>query len=477
MRDYFKPKTWLITALMLMIAFSLSSAIVYFGFQKNIRFTNASASNNVRGWAWNANIGWISFNCTDNSPQCVNSNYGVSISSDTGHFSGYAWSSSVGWISFNETGAPDYAFNTGCLTSGSCSGASNCTACYNFTDRKVYGWGKILSLGDNGWIKFSGNKQNGQPWAPSVTIDPATGSVSGWAWNANDNGSGIGWISFNCANESPACSGTNYKVIANINRPPTVAGMTAPNWSYSQAAQAGALNAYLNWTFNDQDAGSSESAYQIIVNTTNSVVNPIFDSGKCLGAFSCTPVGSCDPNKCKVDNGAAGTTNFPLGLAMTLNYNTAYYWWIQVWDNLGATSVWRQYNSAQDTPLEADDGVALTFTTYKHKFPMPSATWLPVSPSRGEKVKFTDTSKNYTTALPTTAVPCDASNCAWLWTVPAGATIDDAATSTPTVIFNASGSNAMKLKVTDKIDGYWVEGTILVEVNDKLPKWKEVKPE
>ncbi len=98
MRDYFKTKTWLITVLMFLIAFGLSSVMVFyeFGSKKNIKTTSASADNNVSGWAWNSNTGWVSFNCTNDTPACNGTNYGVSININTGHFSGYAWSSNTG---------------------------------------------------------------------------------------------------------------------------------------------------------------------------------------------------------------------------------------------------------------------------------------------------------------------------------------------------------------------------------------------
>jgi len=72
MKDFFKPKTWLLTILMFIIAFGLSSAMVYyeFGLRTNIKITNAAANNNVTGWAWSSNVGWISFNCTNDSPAC-----------------------------------------------------------------------------------------------------------------------------------------------------------------------------------------------------------------------------------------------------------------------------------------------------------------------------------------------------------------------------------------------------------------------
>ncbi|MDD5430810.1 MAG: hypothetical protein PHP03_01145 [Candidatus Pacebacteria bacterium] len=53
----------------------------------------------LSGWAWNDQIGWISFNCSDRSI-CATSNYSVTIDSN-GYFNGWAWNDLAGWISFN----------------------------------------------------------------------------------------------------------------------------------------------------------------------------------------------------------------------------------------------------------------------------------------------------------------------------------------------------------------------------------------
>ncbi len=79
----------------------------------------AGSLDNLSGWAWSDNIGWISFNSTTDGSLV---NYGVAINetnkttNGTGDFSGYAWSDNIGWISFNrvDTGNPPGApFNTG----------------------------------------------------------------------------------------------------------------------------------------------------------------------------------------------------------------------------------------------------------------------------------------------------------------------------------------------------------------------------
>ncbi len=54
---------------------------------------------NISGWAWNDNIGWISFNCEDLGV-CATSNYKVTIT-DKGEMHGWAWNDNIGWISFN----------------------------------------------------------------------------------------------------------------------------------------------------------------------------------------------------------------------------------------------------------------------------------------------------------------------------------------------------------------------------------------
>lgn len=63
------------------------------------RVTN-DASGNLAGWAWNENIGWISFSSATSGGVI---SYSVTINPATGEFSGWAWNDVVGWISFNYT--------------------------------------------------------------------------------------------------------------------------------------------------------------------------------------------------------------------------------------------------------------------------------------------------------------------------------------------------------------------------------------
>src|SRR4030042_4524650 len=78
-----------------------------------LKEAQASSSDNIYGWAWSANIGWISFNCTNSElpgPLC-SAPYGVNVDPSTGNFSGYDWSENIGWIWFAPADAPPVKLN------------------------------------------------------------------------------------------------------------------------------------------------------------------------------------------------------------------------------------------------------------------------------------------------------------------------------------------------------------------------------
>jgi len=114
----------------------------------------ADSDDNVSGFAWSENIGWISANCTDTSI-CGTSDYGVNIAGD-GTLSGYAWSEHIGWITFNED---DVA---GC-PSGPCKASVDLSCPAGHC--AVSGWARVLAVdGDwSGWIKLGGVAKTAVP--------------------------------------------------------------------------------------------------------------------------------------------------------------------------------------------------------------------------------------------------------------------------------------------------------------------------
>ncbi|HNR81835.1 MAG TPA: hypothetical protein PKK37_05340, partial [Candidatus Pacearchaeota archaeon] len=158
----------------------------------------AGTSDNVGGFAWSENIGWVSFNnkAVDGiAGDGGATDYGVNIATD-GTMSGYAWSENIGWISFNGADA---------AACGGCSG-DDCQAKVNQTlngsgEYEVGGWAKVLANG-GGWdgcISLRGSNYG-------VSIDPATGDFHGWAWSDMV----LGWLSFNSVDSG--AGGGPYKV-------------------------------------------------------------------------------------------------------------------------------------------------------------------------------------------------------------------------------------------------------------------------
>ncbi len=150
-------------------------------------FAHAGAEHNLVGWAWSSNIGWISFNSTnDHDPntagvQQSGINYGVhkSASGDLcGNngcsLPGYAWSPAIGWIQFG-----------GLSSFPSGSGTQGINAAVNGTN--LQGWARALSYDASwdGWISLSGA-------GPSYGVSLFGSTFSGYAWGSDV----LGWINF-----------------------------------------------------------------------------------------------------------------------------------------------------------------------------------------------------------------------------------------------------------------------------------------
>jgi hypothetical protein len=317
------------------------------------------------------------------------------------------------------------------------------------------------------WIKasYEAGRDNLVSWGAEetvnygVTADINTGDFSGWAWNKSqaDNVTGVGWISFNCADSGAGgCDSTDYKVTGHLNTIPAVVNMTAPNWSASEACSNTALRSILRWEFDDPDQGSSQSAYRLVVDTdgTRDDDEPLLDTGK-------------------VDGNAK---QYLLGETY-LDYDTSYYWWVKAWDNHDVDSAWNQYSTDPDT--DNDDNSVNTFTTYKHEFPEVDFYWVPDPISLNEDVTFTSDSLIYTTADPTTATSCSTSTCSYNWDFSGSdVTIEEGTTASSSIVvqFTSTSTQSIILEVTDQ-DNYTCASSTSIEMNPELPTWREVKVE
>lgn len=384
----------------------------------------AGVSQNVSGFAWSKNIGWISFNNLSGSGS---NNYGVNISDSgtTGIFSGYAWSNSAGWLTFNE---PDL---TGCPV-------SPCRAWVEKSTGQVNGWAKFLTTGD--WLRLKGSNYG-------VLISKTTGEFSGWAWA----GETAGWMSFNCnqTETGDICPSANYKVqtVFSLNTPPQANNLTISGSNFCTSPSYG-----FSWVFQDSDAGDTQSAYQLQVDKEGNFL--AFGPGEVNIAAS------------------SSANNITVLLARNPNINqldynsTTYYWRVKVWDSGGLGSAWSNGTS---------------FTTPLHVYPSPDFTFKPQAPSKDQLVQFCAIQQG-------AICPVEVSTCygagypscsgeSFLWTLPPNAEFassTNAASPNPVIKFKNVGNQNVSLQITDNVGSCSI--TKPIKATLPLPKWKEILP-
>lgn len=342
--------------------------------------SHAGVSDNASGFAWSENIGWVSFNCTNDHNEiqpgvqtCIDmggKDYGVNVRQDD-YLEGYAWSSNIGWISFNlaDTGAPPGQYDY-----------SNQGYIAKLQGTNLRGWARALAGMDDpndgwdGWIKLK-SPPNEEPPSYGVTYNISNSEFSGWAWGD----AVIGWLSFNCGNEG-TCLTSDYKVVADTNQPPS-AGSLKVEGNYSGAGNAcfSPPDHTFTWNFSDSD-GDPQDAYQLQIDDSPT--------------FASMPEEGGTPDAWDVDTGKVLTLIDPRPTerkvnvvkspsASTIGYNRTYYWRLKVWDQV-EDSGWISPNPANSP-----------FSTAPHVYPTSLFNFAPASPSEGEEITFTQASICY----------------------------------------------------------------------------------
>lgn len=239
-------------------SFLLLSAFLIFGVGAFFAF--AGSTDNLSGWAWSENIGWISFNCTNTN--CGVIDYGVNID-PTGNLSGYAWSEQIGWISFNS------ADTTGCPS-------SPCSPTLNKGTGRLEGWAKALVADGNGWdgwIHLSGTNY-------AATVQGC--HYDGYAWGSDT----VGWIHFKGTNygvigTGDACAGIYADIKANgLDGPITIPSNTAATitWESENATFCTVSPPGWTGTFGSESTGNLTSSQTYDLTCTRSGESPASDS-------------------------------------------------------------------------------------------------------------------------------------------------------------------------------------------------------
>lgn len=382
----------------------------------------AAATDNVAGFAWSENIGWISFNCTNSTPPCSATNYGVKLDLGTGNLSGYAFSENIGWISFSETGCP----------AGTCQP--------RLVGNDFLGWARALNNGGgwDGWISL--NCANSGACAKNYKVSLSGSDFTGYGWG----GDIVGWISFN---GTPAA---NYKVyISNASpaannlsiTPPTVANL---------CGSSGAAYAF-QWIFSDPS--DTESKFQMQIDNNSDFLTPTVDR-----TFS----GLSNPDGSSNDQQAILTSAADAPGADKLSYSATYYWRVQVWDSSGASSDWTY-------PVSA------SFTTPVHVYPTadficsPSSTSCPSTHGQFEPISFTDKSVCYDNS--NNSVACSSRS----WSFGDGSPVSAEQNPKHTYTAQSATPYNLKLTITD-VNGNFCSKEQGINIGASKPKWKEVLP-
>lgn len=451
--------------LSILVVLLLASAVSYSLKNKKAENAYAGTGENVTGFAWSENIGWISFNNTSGGG---GTNYGVNILEDAsgvGKLSGYAWSENIGWISFNRS-------NTGAPPNNDVGGVYGVLA-YIDSNNKLQGWARALAACDSvpcttsgagtntggweGWVRLNDNNKYG------ITLNPAAGtsSFSGWAWGFDN----IGWIS---SSNSTGGGSTPYKVSTNfeLNKAPSLnAGTLAIESNANSYCGSGSI--LFKWTFSDPNFNSpqnQQSKYKIeasynaggpfyVVRETNQVVNNN-DIVSVLVPLS----------EIKSDLGGVDW------------YGKDLYWKVTVWDNGVGNKQSTVSAIAPNAPYKlANNEYVLNFNSN------PAFDKIYAE----QDVQFFDLSKVYNSANPggrdlnvdNVSSICGA-NCSRSWDFSSNGNPSTSALANPITTFAQSMSTTVSLKYTDKdrySANYSCSTSQSVNVGLPIPKIEEKK--
>jgi len=458
--------------------------------QATITVTTAKtiSGNNVYGWAWSENIGWINFNSngiTGSAGTIIpggggDFDYGVNINDD-GTFSGYAWSENIGWIKFDGNYDSSYTKGYPALPYHSvCVNLNGQSTCDGAQDNSVTGWARACSVfasgcsgalnpdrgGWDGWINL------GQLLTSPLTMNPLAISSTpdsdgfyefhNWAWGGSDdstdtayNKAVIGWASFNCQEGGGCPKSNNYKVIttffSEINPKPDVKTINdnplqspPPEDDSELSFNYCESNVFFQWKY--IDAYSEESRFEFQVSQNADFSDAItYDSGSIQF--------SSPQNSQSINISANPTPN-------QLAYNTQYYWRVKVWDS-------------QTPALDSGWIDGASFTTTAHAWPQTSFSYTPSSPvtlvNNKATFKFTDSSTCYGTDNKTV-------DCVYSWKF--GDTSNNTSTDKePSHTYQSNGSKDISLTATDE-DGNScaISKTIKIINPSNTPQWQEVSP-
>ncbi len=379
-------------------------------------------TNNVRGWAWSGNIGWISFSCNNQDPNVTCSSglteYGVhmvtqkniddglysGLTYDVGALVGNAWSEDIGWITFDK----NLATENGTFAFPSAYGDPFPSKDYmakidlSVSPPTITGWARALSAKGNsdwdGWIKLSGN----------LSPSPSGTKFTGYIWGEKI----LGWTSW-----------SNDSVPYAVTLEDTVPTVSATSTTFADIYIDNRTPIF-RFVYNDTNRYNLDS-YSITIRKQDGTFVARQDSPSGLSRLPGDLI--------EVSYGASSDTCYnELGAVMTcplLDRDTYYDWTVYVTNAL---------------LIDSMPSVGPQFYIQPRKYPEPKITWTPelIVPDK-EVTLMSDTSVcyDYVAGVDVPRACSVDSGDQFLWTIPSSATIVSGTTSDQTLIvtFDKSG--------------------------------------
>ena len=426
----------------------LLAAMIFFTSMFFAQKCLAGNGENVGGFAWSENIGWVSFNNVAVEGVAGgggSKSYGVKIHNN-GLITGYAWSENIGWISFNEDDL------TGCPSASCKAQVSTTPSGGNYA---VSGWARVLSAkneptnngGWDGWIKLAGTAQNGSPYKVYIDSD---GDFHGFAWSDMV----LGWLNFN----NPSVP---YKVHTSMRFAPQAkigCGGTCPDGHCD-------ANPGSTWIMYPPTGDCFECAYKVSnksegdVQCTNwKLINP--SSGATVWEYT----GQGKQDLTFPPNIPIGTFNLKLTVSSVFVGNP----------NCSATNYTSEIHALQiKREILAKPKCTLDNPNPTEENPSPNPTWYSCDDNNFKKKVFKSDMVTVYVADDNSQPSADASEIiSWEWTFTADGIVTTASGSSSS--FTAGKSNVINLYVTDNAGRHNCK---IITINSKtLPKWQEVNP-
>jgi len=224
--------------------------LLVFGLQSSTEVGAEGTEDELSGWAWSENIGWVSLNCR-NGGNCEGGqdavDYKVMIDS-SGNLSGYGWSSNIGWLSFNRTGSG----GTGNPPQADIGNGSGAIARIN-GNGEIVGWARFLagaqhSDGWDGWVSLSGSNYGVETLSEDDNVNNLSfyqDDPERFAWGHNV----VGWLKFAVLGNDDPNDIPGLSVAWRSTRTLIPTGSTMPlTWEITSYEGDGGLSCEINGT-------------------------------------------------------------------------------------------------------------------------------------------------------------------------------------------------------------------------------------